>query len=643
MAQHWGRKETAIWPPHGAIYTWAALGVALLFALLLLAVHIRFALDPLQRYYLPAYGCSAIQLSAKSTGKYSLLMISGKAKQARMALPMDITAGTTPQNHALPLHLAVSDQAIAHGYQFLTRGPRFPYLNQTLHAYLQANIFEGQSVGDLFAVPGEMGLGSLLLLLPWGIARDVKRRKEWKYGRLLKGPILQSPKEFTKTLCGDGIGFQTNEAREPMRIPASAENQHFEIISDTGTGKTSLMMQMMDQVRGRGHGAIIYDPAGQFAPVFYREGKDIILNPLDARCPYWSPSAELRRLVEAKAIAESLYQPTNDKKGEFFTETPQKIFAHLLTFQPSPQDLVQWMTNPDEIDARVKNTELAALIPKDAPQQRAGVLGSLNLIADSLRMLPTKDEANGTWSATEWAEKRDGWIFITSQAPLRPALRPLHSLWIDLLVLRLLTEPQEQHKPVWFFLDELASLQRLPQLHTAVTENRKSMNPLVLGFQGKAQLEVIYGHMAEVMLSQPATKIFLRTSEAKAAEWVSKTIGQVEVERIQESHHIGQHKAKNYGLVRQVEDAVLPSEIQGLPDLHAFLKYRNQVARFSFPYLEYPKPAKAFIERQHEEVLFRKLVPEQHETPTASEPETPATTATVPSQPAQQMPLLGSM
>ncbi len=75
-------------------------------------------------------------------------------------------------------------------------------------------------------------------------------------------------------------------------------------------------------------------------------------------------------------------------------------------------------------------------------------------------------------------------------------------------------------KPVWFVLDELASLQRLPQLITAITENRKSNNPMVLGFQGKAQLETLYGHMAEVMLSQPATKIFLKTSEPNAAEWI---------------------------------------------------------------------------------------------------------------------------
>ena len=55
----------------------------------------------------------------------------------------------------------------------------------------------------------------------------------------------------------------------------------------------------------------------------------------------------------------------------------------------------------------------------------------------------------------------------------------------------------------------------------------------MLGFQGKAQLEVIYGHMAEVMLSQPATKIFMKTAEPKAAEWISEAIGKVEIERLE--------------------------------------------------------------------------------------------------------------
>jgi type IV secretory pathway TraG/TraD family ATPase VirD4 len=85
-------------------------------------------------------------------------------------------------------------------------------------------------------------------------------------------------------------------------------------------------------------------------------------------------------------------------------------------------------------------------------------------------------------------------------------------------------------KPVWFVLDELASLNKLPQLHTAVTENRKYGNPVVVGFQGRSQLEKRYVQDAEAMLSQPATKLFFKTTEPHAAKWISDAIGEIEVE-----------------------------------------------------------------------------------------------------------------
>ncbi|HZY61925.1 MAG TPA: type IV secretion system DNA-binding domain-containing protein, partial [Edaphobacter sp.] len=155
-------------------------------------------------------------------------------------------------------------------------------------------------------------------------------------------------------------------------------------------------------------------------------------------------------------------------------------------------------------------------------------------------------------------------------------------------------------------LDELASLQKLPQLHTAITENRKSKNPIVLGFQGKAQLEVIYGHLAEVMLSQPATKIFLKTTEPNAAEWVSKAIGKVEIERMRETHFDGSRDGRNFSIDRQVEPLVLDSEISGLENLRAFLKYGNHVARFSFPYIDVPASQPKFVERLVNDYIHRK-------------------------------------
>src|SRR5262249_30622873 len=118
---------------------------------------------------------------------------------------------------------------------------------------------------------------------------------------------------------------------------------------------------------------------------------------------------------------------------------------------------------------------------------------------------------------------------------LREALRPLVSLWLDSLVLRLMIAVQDDAPAVWMVLDELATLQRLPQLSTAITEARKSNLRLVLGFQGRSQIKSRYGHEAETMLSQPMTKVFLRTSEPRAAEWISKSIGDVEIERLKES------------------------------------------------------------------------------------------------------------
>ena len=157
---------------------------------------------------------------------------------------------------------------------------------------------------------------------------------------------------------------------------------------------------------------------------------------------------------------------------------------------------------------------------------------------------PKKSETTSCLDSNQLGGDRRGWIFITSRPTMREALRPLISLWMDTLVLRLLNEPMPDQKPVWFVIDELASLQRLPQLHTAITENRKSQNPVILGFQGRSQMEARYGEDSEAMLSQPATKIFLRTTEPRAAKWVSEAIGEVEIERLRETHYDGHAQAR---------------------------------------------------------------------------------------------------
>jgi hypothetical protein len=596
----WGRKETIIWPRHMPIYTYGLAFVIL--ALTFIAVCIRIHLAaPLQRYYLPVYErTSAIgAFMASHRSDYRMLFVAGRGAAPRPAMSGDVGLGRTPELGGRPIPLALSADARQHGYSLLFRSPERSYVDARLRDYLKTVVYGGASLPGFFRPPLFGGAALFLILLPFTTIKDVQRQKQLKYGRRLKGPEMLTPRQFNRAVKGDGIGFKTDDMKAMLRISARAEAQHMQIIGDTGAGKSALLAQVLRQVRSRGDSAIVYDPAREFVKRFYDpERGDVILNPLDRRCPYWGPAEELRSRSEAKALAASLFQPPQDKKGEFFIESPQKIFAFLMAYGPTPDQLVEWMSNPAEIDRRLKGTEHAHLIDSRAHQQRAGVLASLGLVADSLRLLPKRDAGNGTWTATEWAEKRQGWIFLTSLPAEREALRPLQSLWIDWLVLRLLNEPTEAQRRVWFVIDELASLQRLPQLHTAICEARKSRNPVVLGFQGKAQLEYLYGHLAEVMLSQPATSIWLTTKEPKAGQWVSEFIGKVEVERLRETHFDGTRAGRNFALDRQVEPLVLESEISGLADLHAYMKFQNYVTRFSFPYFDMPVVANGFELRE---------------------------------------------
>ena len=330
MASQWGRNESIIWPRHSPIYTYGAVFLAFVLTGCFIYLRFNFGQTPLQQFYTPIYARTAAGAVLNKKDKYQLLYVGDGTRAGLLAAEADVQTGTTPAPGGKQIPLALSRAAAGRGLRALYRGPEQTYLDAPLHEYLKSAVFQGDQLRDIYQLPLLFGFLSLLAQLPFSVRKDIARRKQMKYGRLLKGPVMLTPREFNKAVQGDGIGFKTSEAEAMMRIPLAAEAQHFEIIGDTGTGKTRLIMQMLRQIQARKDSAIIYDPACEFIQRFYDPSRgDIILNPLDDRCPYWGPAEELRRKAEAKAIAASLYQPTSDKKGEFL---PRRHRKSLLTF-----------------------------------------------------------------------------------------------------------------------------------------------------------------------------------------------------------------------------------------------------------------------------------------------------------------------
>ena len=390
-----------------------------------------------------------------------------------------------------------------------------------------------------------------------------------------------------------------------LHVPLRKENPHFLIMGHNTAGKTQLIFQQILQIESRNELAIVHDPGQEYTPRFYKpERGDVILNPFDQRMPFWSICDEVRTPAEALAVGACLF-PDRHNLDPFLAETPRKIFAHLLAHNPTPQQLIQWMSDPAAIDRLVAETPYATRIGPQSPGHRNSVLGFLHRVADALRFLPTEKETKTRWNTAEWSKTRTGWVFLPSTNSTREGLMPLVSLWLDLLVMRLFDESAEVEtgspRPVWFVLDEVASLQNLPKLHDAMTRNHKTNNPVVLGIQRRSQLQKHHGLDAEAMLSEPRTKIFLRTSEPESAKWISDTIGEVEIEQLRERRWREQwqrsRSSKNYQLERRIEPLVLASQITGLEDRRGYLKSGNAVVPLSFPDVNVPKVQPALIER----------------------------------------------
>jgi hypothetical protein len=630
------------WPRHRPVFSLLAIAFAAMVAVGAFAIQFKTRWSPLQQYYLPTYLRTAQLASSRNpyvhpSGTYRVLLID-YPHVSRMALDGEVAPlDGQPQARARGTDFRLSRSAFRDGAREL-RWASLRLDDQWLQAWLTQWIYGGHSLRALCRDAWYSSLLTLALLLPLAVRQDIRESRKRRLGRPLKGANLTTRSQFhRRNPHHTGVGWRTiapaslwerlflsAEERSVVRIARQHEAEHVLLVGDSGSGKSSLIRQLLLQIRDRQEAAIVYDPAQEYLPhLFDPDRGDLVLNPLDARMPYWNPSDELLHPTEADAIAKALF-PDNPHENFFFIDSPRRIFAHLLRYRPRPEQLYDWIARADpEVDKRVAGTPMRAIISKSATQQREGVLGVLERAARVLALIPAITKTGRHWSATKWVEKRQGWVFVTSTHETREALKPLISLWLDLIILRLTGQTSSLLRPVWVVIDEVASLENLPTLPLALAESRKANTRLVLGLQGKSQLETRYGKEAEAMLSQPRTKIFLRTAEACAAEWVSKTIGEVETEHLREGRSTGEfggRRSQNDTFDRRIEAAVLPSEIANLPDLEGYFQTPGSTLKLRFPHFPAEKRQAALILADVPGFQFLSEQPEQ-KTLEGSEPQ----------------------
>ena len=376
MSEHWGRSEAAgLWPNRRPVWTLALLLVAIVTGAAVGIHDYRRTWTPLQRVYVSAFIKSAFGSLLGAKGHYHLLEVSdGPQQPARLALDEEVRRVTTDAGQDA---FTLSESGAAAGDRDL--GWReVSYDPAALHRLLSQWICRDQSLTDLAFPSASTALFVFGLGLFVAIPRDAARQFTQRVGRRLKGPELVSTGAFNRRVRGDGVGFLQRPSliarllgrQTSVRIQRQLESSHLLLMGDTGTGKSALIRQLLEQIAARGDTAIVYDPALEFAPQFYNPARgDVILNPLDARSPFWSPATKCAT-TPRRSRSRRRSSPTASTRTPSSPDAPRRIFAHLLTFHPSPQTLVEWLCDEDELDRRLAGTPYAKMIDRQAPQQR---------------------------------------------------------------------------------------------------------------------------------------------------------------------------------------------------------------------------------------------------------------------------------
>lgn len=398
------------------------------------------------------------------------------------------------------------------------------------------------------------------------------------------------------------------ETPRPLRIPAREEFEGILLLGDPGTGKTQILHQFICQVRLRRpeEAGVCFDPACEFLEAHYEPELDVVLNPLDARFPYWSPVLEVENEIDRRLVAESFfpYQQGMTETNRFFINAARDIFELMLEQKPTPATMVEWLADGKKIDELAAGTEVAHKISRTAGPQRVAVLSTLAEVGKLLKMLPGQEEGQPTFSLTQWARRRCGWVFITSTQETREALKPLQAAFLNILMKRLLSVPREwgRENPCWFIVDEVHALGHLPMLPTFIVESRKYGVKPVFGTQSKHQFRQHYGDEALTMVAAPHLKIYLRCNESQAAQWVADNIGEEERERPRVGTTANVHPqgrdSVNYSTYTDRRSVVSKEQVMSLPNFHGYWKYGDRVVPFRIEPRSWGKVTEDFIPRR---------------------------------------------
>jgi type IV secretory pathway TraG/TraD family ATPase VirD4 len=386
-----------------------------------------------------------------------------------------------------------------------------------------------------------------------------------------------------------------NRAEPPVTlagvaIPPRDETRHFKLIGTTGTGKSTAIAGLISAALMRGDRAIITDPDGGYLARFYdRRRGDSLLNPFDPQSVKWDPFAEIQARWDVDQLASGLIPNTEDVVAREWRGYARTFLTAVVrrcreSGDRDPGQLWRLLAVADTAELRpiVAGTPAQPFLEPE----NARMFGSIRSVAVSAAaaLEHVQAQRGRAFSVREWVRTGHGVLFIPYRAGQIAALRSIIATWMRLAIFEAMHEFSAERR-LWFAVDELDSLGAIDGLKDALARLRKFGGRCVLGFQSIAQVSGTYGHAeAQTIVENCGNTLILRCAGSEhggTSQFASRLIGEREVVRQHTSRGRdregwlsarGSRRSLSVSEQRITEIAVMPSELEQLPDLCGYLK-----------------------------------------------------------------------
>ena len=378
-------------------------------------------------------------------------------------------------------------------------------------------------------------MGILFTLLVSWVWRSGTRQRADEF---LRGTEIVSAKELTEVLKEHDRLSDLHIGDAPLI--AGTETLHILLSGASGSGKTQSIDELMRAARRRRERFISFSPSGDFVAQFFRPHRDVVLNPFDSRCPFWTPWEECPQAYHYDMLAAALIPDKPSTGDPFWTDAARSLVSCLAqeTGRRNDRDVGRFLSllqGPlPELYSYLQHTEAGPQIAPESEKPALSIRTTAVTYARALKYLPVQGRP---FNIREWvrADEGDGCVFLTARDEQREAIRPLLTLWLELFTNSILSLTPDPARRIWLFIDELPVLHRIPSLPNFQNQARKYGGCGVLSFQQLSQLRNVYGRDgAESLVGGCATWVCMRQNDPETAEWIAKAFGQVEIKESQQ-------------------------------------------------------------------------------------------------------------